>query len=71
MENFIDKMEKGVYYNTNRKYNINKYGKQKRNDCTLKTNLATRSQLRGSRQMTKCLRQYLFMLRRSLKCSSG
>lgn len=37
MEKYIDKMEKGVYYNTNRKYNTNKYGKQKRNDCTLKT----------------------------------
>ena len=54
MEKCIDKMEKGVYYNTNRKYNTNKYDKQKRNDCTLKTNLATRSQVRGSQQMTKC-----------------
>lgn len=29
MEKFIDKMEKGVYYNTNRKYNTNMYGKTK------------------------------------------
>ena len=27
MEKYIDKMEKGVYYNTNRKYNTNMYGK--------------------------------------------
>ena len=29
MEKFIGKMEKGVYYNTNRIYNTNIYGKQK------------------------------------------
>lgn len=27
MEKFIDKMEKRVYYNINRKYNTNMYGK--------------------------------------------
>lgn len=30
MEKFIDKMEKRVYYNTNRKYNTNKYGKKEK-----------------------------------------